>query len=435
MAIFLVLLHIHRQINESYEALIRSNNDQYKRRKLEEEHRATGMMQNILAVLACNAADDEDRYWVKPQSHEQWELIMDKLDADAFKSTLRVTRETFLYLCGNLRPKIEKTSKSRAVITHTKRVAVTLHFLGHKVKMSELGLKFGLGTSTAHKVVYETIDAIIDVFGKLISFPDEERLKVVMQGFEAKNGMPNICGAIDGTHILIDCPNAKDARSYQNYKGRQSYLVIGVVDHQSRFIDLCAGLPGCNNDAGGLREVTTIKRAISEDIMQVPVIRVNEVALTPYIIADSGFPLRSYLMTPFSRKPRYSKEEHYFNYAHSSTRMIVENTFGMLKNRWACLHDKIDSRNLSVIQGRVPKLIWACCILPNICIDRGKKEPPSFERPWLRLNIRLDLGDRPQAASPTDIRNALMTSMYAKATPAQRAEAEAAAAAETASIR
>ncbi|KAJ8728897.1 hypothetical protein PYW07_006593 [Mythimna separata] len=63
--------------------------------------------------------------------------------------------------------------------------------------------------------------------------------------------------------------------------------------------------------------------------------RNNEIV---WLLGDSGYPQRPWLMTPYSDPVPNSVEDN-FNKAHGSARVVIENTFGRLKNRWRCLRD------------------------------------------------------------------------------------------------
>ena len=68
---------------------------------------------------------------------------------------------------------------------------------------------FGVANCTASKVIFEVCTAICSVLGP--SYPhfprDQEERKIKVAEFEAKFGMLQAFGVIDGTHIPIMSPS------------------------------------------------------------------------------------------------------------------------------------------------------------------------------------------------------------------------------------
>lgn len=58
-----------------------------------------------------------------------------------------------------------------------------------------------------------------------------------------------------------------------------------------------------------------------------------------FVLGDDAFPLLRRMMKPFSphAKQKLSDEEIIFNYRISRGRRIVENAFGLLQTKWACV--------------------------------------------------------------------------------------------------
>jgi hypothetical protein len=86
----------------------------------------------------------------------------------------------------------------------------------------------------------------------------------------------------------------------------------------------------------------------------------------PYIVADRGYPLLSWCITPFKMGPMglaLSQEEAWFNRKHSSTRMSVERGFGILKSRFKEIGTK-SSLKLDFL----PTVVHACYVLHNILL-------------------------------------------------------------------
>ena len=71
-------------------------------------------------------------------------------------------------------------------------------------------------------------------------------------------------------------------------------------------------------------------------------------------------------MTPFAN-PANPAEERY-NRSHTATRVVVEQTFGVLKSRFRCLHRSGGS--LQYVPSKCSKIAVACMLLHNYCIQR-----------------------------------------------------------------
>jgi len=73
--------------------------------------------------------------------------------------------------------------------------------------------RFNVETSTIRKYVDIICDVLCDknkLFSKYISIPSSDHLQKIIDHFHEIASLPNICGAIDGTHIsLASLPNER----------------------------------------------------------------------------------------------------------------------------------------------------------------------------------------------------------------------------------
>lgn len=76
-----------------------------------------------------------------------------------------------------------------------------------------------------------------------------------------------------------------------------------VVDHQMKFTNIYAGWPGCVHDARVLRNSTLYTEAEAG----------NLVLVDHYILADSAYPLRNWLITPFKNLGNLTPQQVRFN--------------------------------------------------------------------------------------------------------------------------
>ena len=97
------------------------------------------------------------------------------------------------------------------------------------------------------------------------------------------------------------------------------------------------------HDARVLRNSKIFDFAENNQILSGPVVRIDADEIKPYLVGDSAYPPASWLPMPFPCATR-DPEVIAFNKALSATRVAVECTFGMLKNRWRILGKRLDSR-------------------------------------------------------------------------------------------
>lgn len=83
----------------------------------------------------------------------------------------------------------------------------------------------------------------------------------------------------------------------------------------------------------------------------------------PYVmVADEAFPMKSYLMRPYSRATFGGNEGNkIFNYRLSRARRVVKNAFGILSNRW-----RIFQTNIQIQPKSVDNIVLAACCLHNM---------------------------------------------------------------------
>ena len=103
--------------------------------------------------------------------------------------------------------------------------------------------------------------------------------------------------------------------------------------------------------------------------------RVNGINIPLYLIGDSAYPLKTWLMKPYTHSPSLTRQQQYYNYRLCKARIVVENAYGRLKARWRRLMKRNDMR-MKVI----PTVISAACVLHNICEIHGE----TFQECWLR---------------------------------------------------
>ncbi|CAL9031765.1 unnamed protein product [Prunus brigantina] len=70
-------------------------------------------------------------------------------------------------------------------------------------------------------------------------------MEEIKSKLEEASGLPNCCGAIDGTHIIMTLPTVQTSDDCCDLEDNYSMLFLqGIVDHEMRFLDIVTGWPG-----------------------------------------------------------------------------------------------------------------------------------------------------------------------------------------------
>ena len=226
-----------------------------------------------------------------------------------------------------------------------------------------LSLQCRIGRQTISKIIPETCEAIFEALFLtcLKNLGTSEEWIVISKDFETKWNLPHVIGTLDGKHIRIRC-RARAGSLYHNYNGFFSMVLLAVCDANYRFIWYDFEQYGSSNDSGVLFN-STIGELLETNKSQIP----DATALfgcaydpLPYfLVGDEIFPLKTYLMRPYTSS-RFTEAEAIFNYRHSRARRVIENAFGILCSRW-----KIFLSVIHVDVKNIEKIAMACLAVHN----------------------------------------------------------------------
>ncbi|KAJ1115614.1 hypothetical protein NDU88_003836 [Pleurodeles waltl] len=169
-----------------------------------------------------------------------------------------------------------------------------------------------------------------------------EDLATVKGDFYALGHIPNIIGAIDGTHVALVPPH----RSEQVYRNQKSYhsMNVQMVCLADQYIShVNAMFPGSVNDAYILRNSS------------IPYVMGQLQRHRVWLLGDSAYPNLSWLLTPV-RNPRTRAEELY-NEAHGRTRREGQVQVPPY-DRWFPI----------LLTKKVCQIIIACSMLHNLAL-------------------------------------------------------------------
>jgi len=94
---------------------------------------------------------------------------------------------------------------------------------------------------------------------------------------------------------------------------------MAIVDHDYCFRYINVGANGRNSDGGIFRNCSIYQKLENNNILP----------NGGFLIGDDAFPLKTYLLKPYSHRS-LAYDEKIFNYRLSRARRIVENAFGIL---------------------------------------------------------------------------------------------------------
>jgi len=253
---------------------------------------------------------------------------------------------------------------------------------------------FGRGTQTLLKWVDKVVNVIVDKWWReKVRFPNtEEDLKKLMhESFQAR-GLPGCIGALDGKHFLT-VAGGQDPAAYKNYKGKRSLnvLAVALLDYRIAWMsDFWAGVTvdGRAWNEGDLlprmRQLTWIPSGAS--------IPLGDHRLRPYVVADAAFAGRETVVKGFPAR-RATAEQRTFNVLLSSNRQAIEQTWGIIANRFRRWRLPCELRGEGW-QHRVAQGVRASVVLHNLCIEQQEdlkfpdeeeakldNDPPQEEEP------------------------------------------------------
>ena len=158
---------------------------------------------------------------------------------------------------------------------------------------------------------------------------------------------------------------------YYNRKGWYSVILQAIVNHDYLFTDIYIGWPGSVHAARVLANSSAYEKIEKGELL----CGLTKDGIRPFIVGDSAYPLRPWLMKPFPHSRSLTSQQKLYNYRMCRGRVVVELAFGRLKACWRRL-----SKQNDMFVENVPTVVGACCVLHNICQIHGD----AFNNEWLR---------------------------------------------------
>jgi len=222
---------------------------------------------------------------------------------------------------------------------------------------------------------------------KYVRFPKTAvEVKEALQSFERKTGYPGALAAGDCSHFAHWALDVEFPDDYENRKFYHSTVLQAFANADGKCVDLYVGQAGRNND------ITVFNRsplgiAFNKDMLpdghadkphrpQIPAFHTNhttidDVTIPPHFLLDSIYPhtLHGQVLYPDTQgfNQGLTPPQRSYNWRHKDGRCVIENTFGLTKQRWRMFLHTIEDTQPEIINNG----IMAACVLHNFCIDHG----------------------------------------------------------------
>ncbi|XP_027148025.1 protein ALP1-like isoform X2 [Coffea eugenioides] len=250
---------------------------------------------------------------------------------DSFESMFNMSRKTFEYVCSLAR-------EHMMVKTHCAFSNVTWRF----------------------------VEAIERKGIQHIRWPStENELMEIKSKFEQIRGLPNCCGAIDTTHIVMLLSTSEPRTDvWLDSKENHSMPLQAIVGPNMKFLDVFSGLPGMFSESSLIRYSSFYNKCQNGERLGKKVRLSEEAELQEYIIGDSAYPLLPWLLTPYQGK-ELSQTKADFNKRLFATHIVAQRALARLKDVWKIINGVMWRPD----KHKLPRFILVCCILHNIIID------------------------------------------------------------------
>ena len=312
-------------------------------------------------------------------------VLNDNWPTSEFIRYFRLHPQCFYYVLDaiedDIRPRTQRSVFGNSPILPHKKLCIFLYRLSSRgTTCFDVAIDFGVSESTVTRVTKQVANAIILRLGHLIHFPDtvdamKEKSRqwrdiMIAQG---EQYIPGVIGAIDGSFIAIYILKFMEDGERNSYFNRKCFLSMTlqlIVDARHFIMDMFFGYPSRQPDSTVLR--ASYFGQVADALFGQDGVRGNN-GCKYFIIGDSGYPIRSWLLAPYRRIGNLTASQIHFNLVLSKCRVVVENTFADLKNRWRRL------KLLDVDIDNMAPLVQCACILHNICILFDDPVPPRDE--------------------------------------------------------
>ncbi|KAL2102384.1 hypothetical protein ACEWY4_001552 [Coilia grayii] len=316
----------------------------------------------MAGILLLRRQQRNRNLFIERQLVDQNDVL--RFDDKTLINRYRLPRAMILQLADKLRPDLERPTRRHGALPVILQLTNALFFFAKGDFQTEIADMSKTSQPSMSKNLTEVATAIGRLAAHYIRFPGGQELNAIKEAFYRHSNMPGVIGLVDGSLFPIKAPSV-DEVAYVCRKGYHAVNIQAIGDHNMIIRHLIAKWPGSAHDAFifNTSDINTY---------------LEETNASGWLLGDSGYPLKPYLMTPVGQE--LTPADMRYNQAHKKCRARQERLFGVWKSRWKC-HDT-SGGYLQYTPEKVILFIKATAVLHNICRMANIPDPDiNLEQP------------------------------------------------------
>jgi len=248
---------------------------------------------------------------------------VESFDDVEFYNRYRFTKQSFFDLLKICEAELVAKSERGLPIPPLLKLCAALRFYATGSFQIVTGDLENISQSSISILVKEISEILAKNKEEFVKFPKSaEEVEIENQRFFILGRFPGVVGALDCTHIKIQCPGGESAELFRNRKGFFSINVQAICNANLELTNIVVRWRGSVHDAR-IFENSAIGMQFEAGLQK------------GILLGDNGYPCKCYLLTPLLNPS--SGEEHRYNRAHIKCRTTIERTFGIWKRMFPCL--------------------------------------------------------------------------------------------------
>lgn len=268
----------------------------------------------------------------------------------SFKEKFRISKTAVQFLIQTIGQDLTHETRSNKALLPEQQILCTLHWLGCGAPYHIIADAHGLSKATVNRSIKRVCTLLVQqLLGEEVRWPTTD-IHAIPQLFVRAANFPRVAGVVDGSLVKIDAPHENEF-AFVDRDGDHSINVMVVCGPNLEFFYASARWPGSVHDSRVLR-CSSLAQQWDNGWRPFP---------NAILLGDSGYGLRKWLISPNIpiQIPRTEAVRRFLR-CFKSTRRLVENSLGILKEKFACLN------YLRLQPLPACKVILSCLILHNI---------------------------------------------------------------------